>query len=129
MAKTKSFGTALTVGGTAIGGLVSINLTGQDRNFPDATSHDSSGGFIEVVPGLKNPGSCDIEYQFDASDAGQDVLRAGSDSVQACVVTLPNGKTVSFNAYIGVPSLAVPIDDIVTQSCTLKLSGGITYAA
>lgn len=129
MAKTKSFGTSLTVGGTAIGGLVSINLTGQDRNFPDATTHDTSGGFMEVVPGLKNPGSCDIEYQFDAADSGQDLLRTGSDSVQACVVTLPNGKTWSFNAYIGTPSGAIPLDDIVTQSCSLKLSGGITYAA
>ncbi len=129
MAKTKSFGTIITVGGTAVGGVTSISRSGADRNFPDITTHDSAGGYREYVPGLKEGGTCEISGMFDAADAGQDLLRTGSDTVQAVVITLPNTKTISFSAYIQPPSEDIPLDDAVTFTASLKITGAITYAA
>ena len=128
MAKTKSFGTTVTVGGTAVGGLTDIQISGADRNFPDVTNHGSTGGYKEVVAGLKEPGTCELTYLFDDADTGQDALRTGGDTAVAVVVTLPNSKTASFSAFIGTPTLGVPLDDAVTQTCSLKITGAVTYS-
>ena len=129
MAKTKSFGTTVTVGGTAIGGLTNISRSGADRNFPDITTHDSAGGYKEYTTGLKDGGTCELSGMFDATNAGQDLLRAGSDAVQACVITLPSGTTISFSGFIQPPNEEVPLDDAVTFSASIKITGAITYSA
>ena len=129
MAKTKSFGTTISVGGTAIGGVTSISRSGADRNFPDITTHDSSGGYKEYAAGLKEGGTCEISGMFDNANAGQDLLRTGSDAVQAVIITLPSAATISFSAYIQPPGEDIPLDDAVTFTASLKITGAITYGA
>ena len=128
MAKTKSFGTTITIGGTAIGGVTSITRSGADRNFIDVTNHSSSGGVREFLAGLKDNGTCEIQGQYDDADAGQDLLRTGSDSAVAVVITLPNTKTIGFSAFIQQPDEDIPLDDVVTFSASLKITGAITYS-
>lgn len=129
MAKTKSFGTSVTIGGTAIGGLETINRTGADRNFVDVTTHDSVGGYREYVPGLKEGGTLELTGKFNIADAGQVALRAGGDAVQVVVITLPDGTTIGFSGYIQPPNEDVPLDDAVTFTASIKITGAITYTA
>ena len=128
MAKTKSFGTTISVGGSAVGGVTSITRSGADRNFIDATNHSSTDGYREFLPGLKDGGTCEISGHYDAADAGQDLLRTAADTIRAVVITLPNSVTIGFNAYVQPPDEDIPLDDMVTFTASLKVTGAITYS-
>lgn len=127
MAKTKSFGTAVTVGGTAINGLTDINISGADVPFVDLTTHDSSAK--EFSAGLIDNGTLELSGKFNAADAGQDALRTGTGTSAAFVVTLPNASTISFSAIIGAMSETIPLEGTVDFSISCKLTGAKTYSA
>ena len=126
MAKTKSFGTTVTVATNAIGGLRSIGITGADVPFIDITTHDSVAK--EFVPGLIDSGTIDLEGLIDFSDAGQDHLRSNTGISAAFVVTLPNSETISFNAIIGAMNVDVPLEDGVSFTVSCKITGAITFS-
>ena len=127
MAKTKSFGTTVSVASNAVGGLREINLTGADVPFVDLTTHDSTAK--EFTSGLIDNGTLELSGLFDAADAGQDYLRANAGESAAVVVTLPNAKTISFNVIIGAMNEGVPLEDGVSFSISCKLTGAKTYAS
>lgn len=129
MAKTKSFGTTLTLGGTAIGSITNITRSGTVRSFADVTTHGSSGGFREFVPTLLEAGTIDVEGLFDDADAGQDLLRGFSDTAASCVITLPNTKTITMSVFVETVGEAIPLDDAVQFSATLKITGATTYGS
>lgn len=128
MAKSKSFGTKVSIGGTDIKGLTDINLNGADLPTIDITTHDSTAR--EYVPGLKDYGTLEISGKFDPADGGQDALRAAVGTSAAFVVTLPNGTTtISFSALAGPCSETMSLDGTVDFSCSCKLTGDKTYSA
>jgi hypothetical protein len=127
MAKTKSFGTAVTVNATAIGKLTDISLSGADVPFIDITTHDSTAK--EFVSGLIDNGTLELSGKFDAADAGQDYLRANTGASKAFVITLPNAATIGFNAVIGGMSEDIPLEDAVGFSISCKIDGVKTYSA
>jgi hypothetical protein len=128
MAKSKSFGTAVTIGGTAIGGLTDISITGADVPMVDITTHDSTAR--EFVPGLKDFGSLELSGKFDPANSGQDALRAAVGTSAAFVVTLPNGSTtISFSAIVGPCTEDMTLDGTVDFSCSCKVTGDKTYSA
>jgi hypothetical protein len=127
MAKTKSFGTAVTVGATAITGLTDINISGGDVPFLDITTHDSTAK--EFVAGLVDYGTLSLSGKLNNADAGQDALRTGTGTSAAFVVTLPNAATISFSAIIGVMDDDIPLEGTVGFSISCKLTGAKTYSA
>jgi hypothetical protein len=127
MAKTKSFGTAVTVGATAITGLTDINISGGDVPFLDITTHDSTAK--EFVAGLVDYGTLALTGKLNTADSGQDALRSGTGTSAAFVVTLPNAATISFSAIIGVMDDEIPLEGTVGFSISCKLTGAKTYSA
>lgn len=127
MAKTKSFGTAVTVGGTAITGLRDLSFSGGDVPTIDTTSHDSTAK--EFVPGLVDWGTFEIDCLTNHDDAGQDALRAAVGTSVAFVVTLPNTETISFSAIVGVTNESIPLEGAVSFSVSCKITGAKTYSA
>ena len=127
MAKTKSFGTSVTVGATAIGGLTDISLSGADVPFIDMTTHDSSAK--EFVSGLIDYGTLELSGKLNNADAGQDALRTGTGDSAAFIVTLPNASTIGFNAIIGGMSETIPLEGTVDFSISCKITGEKTYSA
>lgn len=123
----KSFGATITVGGTAIGGITEFSRSGADRNFIDVTTLTSASGYREFIPGLKDGGTLEISGNFLIADPGQIILRAGSDTVQAVIITLSDATEISFNAFIQPPSEDNPLDDKVGFTASLKITGAITY--
>ncbi len=128
MAKTKSFGTTISLGGTAIGSVTEITRSGTERSFADVTNHGSSGGFREFIPTLLDPGTIDVTGFFDDADGGQDALRAFSETSATCLITLPNSKTISMSVFVQSVGESVPLDDAVQFSATLKITGATTYS-
>ena len=127
MAKTKSHGTTVTVGGASIGGLTDISISGADVPAIDITTHDSTAK--EFVSGLIDWGTLELTGKFDAANSGQDALRAGLGASAAFVVTLPNAATISFIALIGGVSEDIPLEDAVGFSVSCKITGAKTYSA
>ena len=127
MAKTKSFGTAVTVAGTAITGINSISFSGGDVPTFDITTHDSTAK--EFVSGLVDFGTFEIGGLVNHDDAGQDSLRSGTGTTVAFIVTLPNTETISFSAIIGVLNEDIPLEGAVGFSVSCKLTGAKTYSA
>lgn len=128
MAKSKSFGSKVSIGGTDIKGLTDINVSGAEVPTIDITTHDSAAR--EFVPGLKDLGTLELSGKFDPADSGQDALRAAVGTSAAFVVTLPNGTTtISFSAIVGPCTESMPLDGAVDFQCTCKITGDKTYSA
>lgn len=129
MAKIRSFGTSVTVATIAIGGLTDINVTAGDVTNVDVTTHDSSGGYREFVPGLKDGGSLDLSGKYDYANAGQAALKTHFGTLQAFVVTFSDGTKVSFSALVGGFNTTAALDDSVEFTCNAKITGAVTWAA
>lgn len=127
MAKTKSFGTAVTAGGSSVGGLTDVNLSGGDVPTFDMTTHDSVAK--EFVPGLVDYGTLEMSGKFNPADTGQDSLRSGVGTTVAFVVTYPNSATVTFSAIVGVMNESAPLEGSVDFSISCKITGAKTYSA
>lgn len=123
----KSNGVAVTVGGTAIGGVLDANLSGIDVNNIDTTTHDDTARTF--VGGLVDYGTCEITGKFDITDTGQLALIAGTGNTAAFVVTYSDNTTATFSAIIGGFPLSNPLDDTVDFTCSCKVSGAIVVAA
>ena len=126
MAKSKSFGTTVSVNATLIGGLTDISLSGAEVPFIDITTHDSTAK--EFVSGLVDNGTLELSGKFDNANTGQDYLRANTGLSKAFIVTLPNAATISFNAVIGGMSEDIPLEDAVGFSISCKIDGAKTYS-
>lgn len=128
MAKTKSFGTAVTIGGTAINGLTDAIFSGGDVATFDSTTHDNTTGKTYVAGAVDN-GSLELSGKFDPADAGQDALRAAIGTAATFVVTYPNSATITVSAIVGVPNESAPLEGTVDFSVTCKITGAKTYSA
>ena len=132
MAKIKSFGVAVTVATNIIGGLTDVTLPEVEVTDIDTTTHDSSGGFREFVGGLKDGGVVTLSGDYNIADAGQTYLRnpanVGTTPV-AVVVTFSDDSTATFNAVVKGYGVNNPLDEVVTFTASLRISGSITYAA
>ena len=128
MAKTKSFGTAVTAGGTSVGGLTDVNFSGGDVPTYDITTHDNSTGKTFVAGAVDN-GTLELSGKFDPADAGQDAIRAAIGTAIAFVVTYPNSSTISCSAIVGVPNESAPLEGSVDFSVSCKITGAKTYSA
>jgi hypothetical protein len=128
MAKSKSFGTAVTIGGTAINGLTDVNFSGGDVPTFDTTTHDTTSGKT-YVPGLVDNGTLELSGKFDNADAGQDALRAAIGTAVTFVVTYPNSATITCSAIVGVPNESAPLEGTVDFSVTCKITGAKTYSS
>lgn len=125
----KSFGVTVSIDGTAIGELVSADITGGDVSFIDTTTHESSNGYREFIGGLKDGGTLELSFKYDVADAGQVKLRnpAVQGTVKDAIVTFTDTSTATFNVVVGIPSTVNPLDEDVTSTCSCKITGPVTY--
>jgi len=127
----RSFGTSVTIDGTAIGELVSADINGGDVTNVDVTSHASANGYREFVGGLKDGGTLELTYQYAIADAGQVKLRnpALQGTTVEAVVTFSDLSTATFDVIVGIPSTPAPLDESIVQSSSCKITGPVTYVA
>jgi len=84
----------------------------------------------EFKLGLVDPGQFTIECDEDDADAGQLAAMAAqvAGTQKQFKLTLPNGKTATFNAYVKKTSSQGGVDAVVKRSIELRISGSITWA-
>lgn len=134
MAKVRSVGTTFKMGNltatTKIGGLTSIGGIEVSSDTVDVTALDSEGGYREFIAGFKDAGDVSLEGFLDDADEGQKEAYKALESaaVQKCEIAFPNGSKWTFDGIITGFSTSASLEDAVTFSCTVKVSGKPTFS-
>jgi predicted secreted protein len=108
---------------TSLGVEVSrIQPPGYSRDAIDASHTTSPDEFREYIEGMMDAGEVELEGNFvaSASDAVITALLAGKAEFQ---ITFPNTVTWTFDAFFTNYQADAPIDDKMSFSATMKVSG------
>ena len=131
MAKYDAFGIALRKGGTAYAQAKSINGPGLSLDTEDVTSHDSTGGWEEVVGTILRSGEVTMEIAYDPAHATHKYAAGGLiyDLVQKTEIELTlvfpdvGATTWTFSGlWVGFEPQG-PVDGALTATAKFKVSG------
>ena len=119
-------GTTVSVGGTAIGNLISVSPTSMSVATIDST--DMGSTWRTFIGGLKDGGECTFEIAYDPSLASHTALEGYIDGDNYVIlITWSDETTCTFNAIITSFSPSAAIDDKLTCSVGLKITGEVTF--
>ncbi len=139
MSKFFAHGTALSIGGSAIGSLVSIDMPERTKGDIEITDAESAGD-REYIPGLREGDSITFECRREDQDVGQIALRTNYEAdgtTAAIVLTLPASATsgattitYSFTGYVNSLGGSLPQvdDDAASLTASIKVTGAVTFA-
>jgi len=129
------YGAAMSIGGTAVAQLDEIGEVKIAHKLLEATAHDSTSGWEELIPsGRKSVSAIPIKGRLKVSDTnGQVALKTAlvAGTLSAIVITFPTAITAtwSFNAYVEDFSTgALGQDGVAEFTATLRVSGVPTLA-
>ena len=121
-------GTVLKRGTVAIADIVSINGPGMARDTVDVTTLSSVGGYREFITGLRDGGTLTFEVLF--SKTGYQALKTDfeNDDAETYSVELPDDDStiIGFNGLVTDFPVTIPLDDKVSVSVTIKITGNIS---
>jgi predicted secreted protein len=131
-------GTVLAIGSTPtpIAELKTFKMSGQANQTEDVTNSDSPGRAREFIVTLFDTGTIDVSGNYIPTDAGQTQLQSARDggTIAAFTLTLAksatqttSGDKFTFSGLVTKYDLDAQFDKSITFSCTLKVSGVITY--
>jgi len=115
-----------------IGEITNISPPSFSLDQVDVTHMQSPNNYREFIPGLIDPGEASFDMNFvpgSASDLRiQELmnLSPGTDHRRTMKITYPNHVTWSFSGMVTGYEPAVPVDDKMTATVTIKVSGQIT---
>ncbi|MDS1269692.1 phage tail tube protein [Lipingzhangella sp. LS1_29] len=114
-------------GFTVLANVTSITGPEMERETVDVTSHDSPGGWMEFVGGLKDGGEVEIEFNYDPSEPTHAVLQEDFDAARPrtyqVVFPDPDQHAWQFQAILTNLSAEMPHDDKIEGEMTLKVTG------
>lgn len=107
---------------TRITGVFDLNPAASTGDAVDATDADSPGAWKEKIPGLKDAGDIAVEIEYEKSQHAElfDNLFMIKRGWRA---TLPDGSKMEFNGFINELPVASPLDDRITTSFSIAVSG------
>lgn len=121
------FGT--TISGSVAGAIAqvtSVSVSGMAATDIDVSTMDSVNAWKEFIPGMKEAGefSLGLLYERENHDVIQGSLGADPET---WTVTLPDGSTFVCSGYVKGLGIEVPMDDKISQTATIKLTGEPTF--
>jgi predicted secreted protein len=118
--------------GTAIDGVVGLDLSGPSTDLLDSTVHGET--WRTRVSGLKDGGTASITVRFETNDATHKAIRDAVGVLCAHKFTFPlavstNSTPFSWanDAIIQNYSISAPHDGLLEMNVTLQLSGPPTF--
>lgn len=131
MTKYSAFGTLLKRAGTTIAQVKKISGPGLSLDTEDVTSHDSTGGWEELVATILRSGEISLDLVYDPATATHKYAAGGllhdlvSRTAVAYTLVFPDGAatTWSFNAFVTGFEPSAPVDGSLTATATLKITG------
>jgi predicted secreted protein len=99
----------------------------------EVTHYESPGRTREFIAGLSDSGSTTIEMNWVPGSATDEMLTVarGDRLVRTMRIVTPPGEgsqQFTFPAYVSGYSRALPLDDRMTATVTLRISGAVTEA-
>ncbi len=136
----KAFGTLFKVGNgastevfTALGQVTNIEGISPTQNTDDTTHMASAGGYEEHITTTRNPGTVQIDVNFEADAADQIALyqtkfNAGTIGNYQIAYSDVGATTCTFAASVESYSISSPVNGKASISLTFKLSGEPDWA-
>lgn len=145
---TLGHGSILTVNDgtstTTIGNIISISGPNQTRDSIDVSTMDSTSKRREFLSGMLDAGELTAEMNYDGTASGTadalntlkttELAYSGTTPLQAWKLQFYDSANTNYTnsswacaGFITALGHAVPFDDKVTQSLTIKFSGVPTY--
>lgn len=123
--------TTLTFDSVNIGQITDISGPSLSKNFIDATSFDSAGSYREFIGGLRDPGEVSLTVILNPSSSTDNKLRSNFDldTDENKVVSIDlagSGTSLDFSGSISALGHTIPLDDLITQEVTIRVSGPVT---
>ena len=134
-ASALAFLTGGTAGGevfTTVAEVTGLGGPSEALELIDATHMESPSGYREYIPSLKDSGEISVDLNFLPADTNQGGLR---DDLVArelrnwqLVWTDTGGTTYAFSGYVTAVEPKASIDDKLSASATIKVTGPITVS-
>ena len=126
MAAVTSVGTKISIdgGSSDIAQVLSISAPSVSISTVDTTDLDAT--WKTFMSGTRDGGDCTFEIAYDPSNhtAITTAMDGTSDSI---VITYSDAKTCNFSGIITGFSSSAAIDDKLTASITIKVTGQVTF--
>ena len=135
MSKYDAFGCELQKGGVKYANVTNISGPGLSLDTEDVTSHDSTGGWEEVVGTILRSGEISMDLVYDPGD---DTHRNTADGLLAdlaarTAITLklifsdtPATTEWDFDAFVTGFEPSAPVGGALTAVAKFKLTGSLT---
>lgn len=138
---TTTTSTAISAQGTSIAvntGTVATPVQTDIGNISEISGFDGKANEIDITTlvstakermlGLQDWGTVTLSAQINLKDAGQSALLAAKKSgkAQQFTVTLSDGTTLEFLAFVATFPIAAKVDTVYTGSISLTITGDIT---
>ena len=136
MAKYDAYGTQFKRGAVAVAQISNISGPSMSLDTEDVTTHDSTGGWEEVVATILRSGEVTLEIVYDPAAATHknaaggvlaDIIGRASTTYSIVFPDAAN-TTWSFTAFCTGFEPGMPHDGALTASVTYKLTGQPTLA-
>jgi hypothetical protein len=122
------YGTTITFGTSGLTGeLLSVDGMSLERDAVETTYMASAEQWREFIPGLRNAGEISFEMAFDPTEDPDTPI---TGDVETITVTWPDDATVltwACDGFLTSFQPSAPIDDRITVSGTIKLTGVPTF--
>lgn len=114
---------------TDVANIMDITGPGISRNTIDVTSHDSPNGYREFLGGLRDGGEVTFDINFDPAEDTHSQLITDLDAADPIDyrVEFPNGATWTISGILTGFEPGAPVDDKLTASVTIKVTGKPTF--
>lgn len=119
-------GTTLSIGGTAVGQIVSIAGPNQSRDSIDISNMGSTGKWREFIPGMIDPGEATAEVIYDGTTVASLLAAQLTATANTILVTFPDAGTWQCAGFITALGHEIPFDDSIKQSVGFKFTGQAT---
>ena len=125
-AKTPDVGTGASIAFSTsfLTPLLSISVSGISRPALDTTAMSTTTARTFMPGDLYDPGELTCELQWDTDSTPSTPLAAAAETV---TITWPDSETMIFSAFMTGFAINAPLEDVMTATATLKISGPITF--
>lgn len=107
---------------TTISEVKNIEGPSASKAFLDTTTLDATDGWRTYIPGFKDLGTLAMTLNYTKTGYSALLADLSSDVVNNYKITLPDGTTIVFDAFLTDLPLTIP-EDVVTISATFRISG------
>lgn len=117
----------------AIGTIMSFTPPNPSRDIIDVTSSSSANMNREFIAGLVDQGEAAFEMLWDTGSAADVLLRGISAerlprTYRATFSQYSPARTITFAAFLTGYERSAPLEDKMTATVSLKVTGTVTYA-